>query len=80
MTSNLQYPDQISAFTDALASSTGWDYDSASRVLSFTSSCSQRIVARYVLPESFGDKAVAVVSERLDKRAIEEHVTQGGSK
>ena len=67
------------AFTEALASSTGWDYDSANRVLSFTSSCSQRIVARYVLPESFGDTAVAVASERLDRRAIAERVTQSAA-
>lgn len=68
------------AFADALASSTGWDYDSASRALSFASPCSQRIVARYVLPDSFGATAVAVAGENLGRRAIEERVTQSGSK
>ena len=68
------------AFTDALASSTGWDYDSADRVLSFTSSCSQCIIARYVLLGSFGDIAIAVDSDRVDRREIEERVTHSGSK
>jgi len=69
------------AFADALASSTDWVYDPAEGVLSFKSSCSQYIVARYVLPESFSDMAldmaVAMTTKTSYRHALAERVERG---
>ncbi len=51
-------------FADALATADSWSFDPSERVLSLTSSCSQHVVARYVLSERLAHVATSIAREK----------------